>query len=196
MTDLFFRRLKERLALPTDAADVPPGLRAAGVLVPLRDPGGGVRVVLARRTELVPHHKGQVCFPGGSRDPGDNGLLETALREAREEIGIAPADVEVLGAMDPVLTVTGFFIRPYVARIPADAVFSLDGFETAEVFDAPLDEFARFEKYRCAESTFRGRDNTVYFFDYEGRTIWGATAMILHRLAEIAVTHDDLTPTR
>jgi len=161
-------------------------MRSAGVLVPLRARDGEIAVVLARRTERVPHHKGQVCFPGGSRDPGDADLLGTALREAGEELGIRREDVEVLGAMDPVLTVTGFCIQPYVVRLSATADFRLDDFELAEVFEAPLPIFGQFDRYRYADYTFRGEEKKVYFFDYGPHTIWGATAMILHRLAEVA----------
>jgi 8-oxo-dGTP pyrophosphatase MutT (NUDIX family) len=153
----------------------------------LRARGDDITVVLARRTEQVPHHKGQVCFPGGSRDPGDADLLETALREAEEELGIRPRDVEILGSMDPVMTVTGFWIQPFVADVSTAAVFRLDEFEMAEVFEAPLGVFEEFDRYRYAEAMFRGERNRVYFFDYGHYTIWGATAMILHRLAELAV---------
>jgi 8-oxo-dGTP pyrophosphatase MutT (NUDIX family) len=162
-------------------------MRSAGVLVPLRDRGNEVTVVLARRTEQVPHHKGQICFPGGSRDPGDSDLLETALREAEEELGIRGDDTEILGAMDPVITVTGFCIQPFVARISSTAVFRLDAFEMAEVFEAPLPFFGQFDRYRYAESVFRGERHRVYFLDYGSYTIWGATAKILHRLAELVV---------
>lgn len=182
----FFDRIRGLLG-PLDVPAAPPeGLRAAGVLVPLRNGGTGVNVVLARRTEQVPHHKGQVCFPGGSRDPGDADLLATALREAEEEIGLSPRDVEVLGTMEPVLTVTGFAIRPFVARIPDAAAFRLDPFEMAEVFEAPLSIFAEFDRYRYAESVFRGTPSRVYFFDFGPYTIWGATARILHRLGELS----------
>ncbi|MBI5419512.1 MAG: CoA pyrophosphatase [Deltaproteobacteria bacterium] len=183
----FFARLSGVLRPLTLRVAPPEGLRAAGVLIPLRDRGGEIRVVLARRTERVPHHKGQVCFPGGSRDPGDADLLETALREAGEELGIRRDDVEVLGTMEPVLTVTGFCIQPFVARIEGSADFLLDDFEMAEVFEAPLSIFGQFDRYRYAESTFRGEINRVYFFDYGPHTIWGATATILHRLAELAL---------
>jgi 8-oxo-dGTP pyrophosphatase MutT (NUDIX family) len=183
--ELFFARLRQALS-PLDSPTAhSEGLRAAGVLVPLCARGGEVRVVLARRTERVPHHKGQVCFPGGSRDPGDADLLATALREAGEELGIRREDVELLGAMEPVETVTGFAIRPYVARIPAGTVFLLDEFEMAEVFEAPLSVFGESGRYRWAESAFRDRENRVYFFDFGPHTIWGATARILRRLAEL-----------
>ncbi len=181
----FFLRIRGALRPLTDRFPPPDGLRSAGVLVPLRARGDEVSVVLAVRTEQVPHHKGQVCFPGGSRDPGDTDLLDTALREAEEELGIRRDDVEILGTMNPVITVTGFCIQPFVARIPPTAGFRLDEFEMAEVFEAPLPIFAEFDRYRYAEAAFRGERNRVYFFDYGQHTIWGATAMILHRLAEL-----------
>ena len=188
IADRFFRRLSGALQAPSSATTVPAGMRPAGVLVPLRGAGDELRVVLSRRTERVPHHKGQVCFPGGSRDPGDPDLLATALREAGEELGIGGSDVALLGAMDPVPTVTGFFIQPYVARLSASATFRLDGFEMAEVFEAPLSIFGDFGRYRRARTTFLGEAYDVYFFDYPPYTIWGATAKILRRLAGIAAS--------
>jgi len=185
-TDRFFGALRGALSPAATTAPPPPGLRSAGVLVPLRDTGGEVTVTLTRRTERVPHHKGQICFPGGSRDPGDRDLLGTALREAEEELGIRGGDVELLGAMERVPTVTGFCIQPFVARIPRDARFLLDGFEVAETFDAPLSVFTDFSRYRAAGTTFLGKPYMVYFLDYDRFTIWGATARILHSLAELA----------
>lgn len=184
--DRFFGALRGALSPVASTEPPPPGLRSAGVLVPLRDTDGGITVTLARRTESVPHHKGQICFPGGSRDPGDRDLLGTALREAEEELGIRGVDVELLGAMERVPTVTGFCIQPFVARIPQDARFHLDGFEVAETFDAPLSAFTDFSRYRAAGTTFLGNPYLVYFLDYDRFTIWGATARILHNLAELA----------
>ena len=187
VTDRFFERLRGALSSMTTVEPPPPGLRPAGVLVPLRTVAGEVSVVLARRTERVPHHKGQVCFPGGSRDPGDRDLLATALRETEEELGIRPADVKLLGSMEPVPTVTGFCIQPFVAKIPDGARFLLNEFEMAEVFDAPLSLFSDFSRYRAAETTFLGKPYMVYFLDYGRLTIWGATARILHTLGELAL---------
>lgn len=182
---MFFKSLKMVLSQNGDPGASPDCLRPAGVLVPLCERGGEVMVVLARRSERVPHHKGQVCFPGGSRDPGDADLFATALREAGEELGIRREHVELIGAMEPVPTVTGFFIQPYVVRIPAETRFSLDDFEMEEVFEVPLSVFAEYDRYRCAETTFLGEEYRLYFFDYGPHTIWGATAKILHRLAEL-----------
>jgi len=186
VTERFFREIRRALLPVAWSEPAPPGLRPAGVLVPLRESGGEITVTLARRTESVPHHKGQICFPGGSRDPGDRDLLATAMREAEEELGIRGADVELLGAMERVPTVTGFCIQPFVVRIPRDARFHLDGFEVAETFDAPLSVFTDFSRYRGAGTTFLGKPYTVYFLDYGRHTIWGATARILHSLAELA----------
>jgi 8-oxo-dGTP pyrophosphatase MutT (NUDIX family) len=182
---LFFKNLKKVLSQNGGPGASPDGLRPAGVLVPLCERGGEVTVVLARRSERVPHHKGQVCFPGGSRDPGDADLFATALREAGEELGIRRENVELIGAMEPVPTVTGFFIQPYVVRIPGETRFALDDFEMEEVFEVPLSVFAEYDRYRYAETTFLGEEYRVYFFDYGPHTIWGATARILHRLAEL-----------
>lgn len=186
-TERFLDRLKTALVPLDEVVPAPEGaLRPAAVLVPLRVVDGEVRVVLARRTERVPHHKGQVCFPGGSRDPGDRDLLATALRESEEELGIRPGDVELFGAMEPVPTVTGFFIQPYIGRIPADSRFRLDSFEIAESFDVPLSAFTDLSRYRATETTFLGKPYRVYFLDYGRHAIWGATARILHDLAGIA----------
>jgi len=181
----FFEELKGALSPAAGANLSPEGLRPAAVIVPLYMEKGEVRVVLARRTELVPHHKGQVCFPGGSRDPGDADLLATALREMEEELGIRPEDVEPIGAMEPVPTVTGFFIQPFVARIPTGSRFRMDAFEIAEVFDAPLQAFTDLSRYRAAETTFLGKPYSVYFLDYGRHVVWGATARILRELAAV-----------
>lgn len=190
--DRFFEILRGALSPVATPMPLPAGLRSAGVLVPLRDAGGEITVTLARRTERVPHHKGQICFPGGSRDPEDRDLLATALREAEEELGIRGTDVELLGSMEPVPTVTGFCIQPFVARIPRETRFHLEAFEVAETFDAPLSAFTDFSRYRSAATTFLGKPYMVYFLDYDRYTIWGATARILHSLAELVLR---LSPT-
>ncbi len=182
-SEALLHRLRNSLLPARTDEPVPEGLRAAAVLVPLRILPDGIHVVLARRTEAVPHHKGQICFPGGSRDPSDPDMCATALREAEEEMGISPVDVELLGAMTGVPTVTGFFIRPVVALIPSATRFRLSPFEMAETFDVPLSHFSRFELYRVAPHDFMGESSRLYFLDFGRHIIWGATAKILHDLA-------------
>jgi hypothetical protein len=89
--------------------------------------------------------------------------------------------------MERVPTVTGFCIQPFVARIPRETRFHLEAFEVAETFDAPLSAFTDFSRYRSAGTTFLGKPYLVYFLDYDRYTIWGATARILHSLAELVL---------
>src|SRR6056297_2154011 len=101
---------------------LPPGrkLRAAGVLVPVLCGGGAPRVILTKRSSALKHHPGQVAFPGGKQDAGDPDITATALREAQEEIGLDPANVETLGHLPPHETVTGFLVTPVVAEVLGD----------------------------------------------------------------------------
>ncbi len=163
----------------------PPGLRRASVLIPLAEVGNEVLVVLSKRTEKVPHHKGQVCFPGGSVEEGDNSLLDTALREAEEEFSLKREDVDIIGRMDPIPTLTRFFITPYVGLIPYPYEFNPDPFEVEEIFTAPLSYFLDFSRYRETWTFFMGEPYPVYFLDYDGKVIWGATAKIMRYLAEL-----------
>lgn len=109
-----------RATLPqTPPRKDPAGYRPASVLVPLCEVRRRVEVVLLQRSERLGAHPGQIAFPGGGRDPGE-GDLACALREAEEEVGLPPTQVEVIGALDPCFTPTGFFILPFVGRVAAD----------------------------------------------------------------------------
>ncbi|RMG57055.1 MAG: CoA pyrophosphatase [Deltaproteobacteria bacterium] len=186
MTVRAVEKLRDLLIPPeVPPPSTPEGMRQASVLIPLMEKEGRVHVVLSRRTEKVPHHKGQVCFPGGSVEGRDSNALETALREAEEEFSLSREDVTVLGRLDPVPTMTRFYITPYVGSVPPSYEFRPDPFEVAEIFTAPLSYFFDFSRYRTTETFFRGNPYPVYFIDYEGRLIWGATAKILRRFAEL-----------
>ncbi len=186
MSGTFIEKLGGILKDPGTDPDSPhPDLRVASVLVPLVESRGTVSFVFSTRTDSVPHHKGQICFPGGSRESGDESLLYTALREAEEEMGIRRDDVRILGRMEAVPTMTKFFITPYVCSIPSHYRFTPDPFEVDEIFYAPLKEFLDFGRYRTTETVFKGRSYPVYFIDYGERTIWGATAKIVRKLAEL-----------
>ncbi len=187
----FLSKLKDELIKKSQAPAKGQGwLREASVLVPLIDNGEEVSVLLSKRTEYVPHHKGQVCFPGGSREEGDSSLLHTALRESEEELGIRGKNVAILGSMPPVPTMTSFIITPFVGAISPDTAFTCDGYEVEEVFTAPLSLFLRLDRYRKTETFYRGAPYPVYFFDYQDRTIWGATAKILRNIAGLILEKD------
>jgi 8-oxo-dGTP pyrophosphatase MutT (NUDIX family) len=163
-----------------------PDRRAAGVLVPLFVVDGEVGVVLTQRTAHLRRHSGQVSFPGGAWEPGDATLRDTALRESFEEIGLDPGVVDVLGAMDDVPTVgSDYMVRPYVAQIPHPYEFVPDAEEVDRILLPPLDLVAD-ETQRREE--LREREGVVYhvfFFDFEGAVVWGATARMLVSLVEL-----------
>jgi 8-oxo-dGTP pyrophosphatase MutT (NUDIX family) len=162
------------------------GLILAGVLVPLYVEAGEVYVLLTRRTEHVATHKGQISFPGGAVEPEDRDALDAALREAQEELGIRPEDVEVLGSLDDVSTVvSGFLIRPYVGRIPHPYPFRPAPQEIAEVLGIPLRFFADDRNVRVEFVGEGASQRVLHFYHYGPHTVWGATARVLRRLVEV-----------
>ena len=159
-------------------------LRKAGVLCALvdRGDGAGLRVVLTRRADHLKTHAGQVAFPGGKIDPGDPSPMAAALREAEEEIGLSPDQVEILGAVDRYVTVTGFSIIPFIGVCNPAFLPIADDSEVAEVFETPLD-FLMDPRNRLRRAVEReGRMRRFYAYDWRGRVIWGATAGMLKAL--------------
>jgi 8-oxo-dGTP pyrophosphatase MutT (NUDIX family) len=159
----------------------------AAVLVPLVE-RTQTSVLLTRRTDRMRNHAGQVSFPGGRIDAGDAGPVAAALREAREEIGLDPATVEVLGYLDPLVTITGYRVLPVVARIPPGFVADPQPDEVAEVFELPLAWLMAPDNLERIAVEFGGRQRHVLEFrrheDAPGQRIWGATASILFNLRE------------
>ena len=172
------RRQKQRI---TDAGLVP-----SAVLVPIYRRDGQYCVLFTQRTERVKEHKGQISFPGGARQEGDKTLLDTALRESAEEIGLAPSEVEVLGELDDTLTATSnYVISPFVGLIPWPYQFKVDGWETEEIIEVPISALMDKDSRRQETEIIGGRAITSYFYHYQGKIIWGATARILHQFLEI-----------
>jgi 8-oxo-dGTP pyrophosphatase MutT (NUDIX family) len=159
----------------------------AAVLVGIVARDAVPRVLLTLRTDGLRHHAGQVSFPGGRMEAGDDGPLGAATREAWEEIGLASALVEPLGYLDPMLTITGFRVMPVVAWIDPAFMPQPDPSEVADVFEVPLVELLASGNLRSIDLHVGGRPRRV--FEYVGpgaggRRIWGATALILHNLAQ------------
>ncbi|MDD8022131.1 MAG: CoA pyrophosphatase [Paracoccaceae bacterium] len=165
---------------------LPPGrkLRAAGVLVAFEATPDGVRLYLTKRSSHLRHHPGQIAFPGGKVDPEDDGPVTAALREAHEEIGLDPANVEVLGTFEPHETVTGFLVTPVLARIRAPFTPRPEAGEVDEVFTVPLSHIATLSNFRTERRRWRGSWRSYYVAPYGPYYIWGATARMLCALSD------------
>ena len=160
------------------------GLAPAAVLLLLHERGGAEHLLFQVRTHLVEHHKGEISFPGGARDPGDASLEATCLRETEEEIGVAPADVEIYGRLDDVPTRSRFAMSPCVGAItrPGPYPFRLAGREVAELLAAPLDWLRSGE---AREWTARPGAPPAPAFRCGGRLIFGATARVVDRFLRL-----------
>ena len=165
-----------------------PSLTPAGVMVLIYPNNGDHCVLLQKRSIKVDSHKGEISFPGGKRDPGDITILDTALRETHEEMGVHPQDVEVFGALDQTATTSGFCTSPFAGTIPYPYEFSPQEEEVAEVLEVPvsslLDTANRRDEIRIANGDLQ--DAPV--FAYDGHIIFGATARILDRFIELLET--------
>ena len=159
---------------------------AAAVLVPIVARAERPTVLLTERTSHLRNHAGQVAFPGGRCDPDDASPVHTALREAREEIGLAEDRIDVIGALPPYLTGTGYRVTPVVALVRPDFDLQLDAFEVAEAFEVPLDFLMDPRHHERRRVVHGDIDRIFYAMPYQaaGREyfIWGATAAMLRNL--------------
>jgi len=159
-------------------------LRPAAVLVAVQDGAQGAELVLTKRASTLRNHPGQIAFPGGRQDAGDPDLTATALREAREEVGLPAASVDVLGLLPPHETVTGFQVTPVLAQITAPVGYRPEPGEVAEIFSVPLDHVLDPGQFRVERRMWRGTWRNYYIVPWGPYYIWGATARILRGLAE------------
>jgi len=167
--------------LRTDAELAPPQLRPAAVLIAVTDrPEPGV--LLTHRPESLRAHPGQVAFPGGKLDPGEDAVA-AALREAHEELAISPGDVRIIGATDPYVTVTGYDVTPVLALVPPDLPLQPNPAEVASWFEAPLGFLLDPANHIQKEAEFRDRVRHYLEIDWQGHRIWGVTAAILANLS-------------
>jgi 8-oxo-dGTP pyrophosphatase MutT (NUDIX family) len=185
-TPLSARWLRARFA-ETPAARPPASggdLTAAAVLVPIVERGDGLTLLLTQRTAHLNDHPGQISFPGGRAEAHDDSSVSTALREAQEEIGLDPARVDVIGTLPEYRTITRFSVTPVVAIVRPPFALTLDRFEVAEAFEAPLDFLLDERNHERHVVELAGARRHYYAMPWQGRFIWGATAgMIvgLHR---------------
>ena len=164
---------------------LPPGLkpRSAAVLIPIRIRDAGSSVILTRRPDSMQHHPGQVAFPGGKIEPGDDGAAGAAIREADEEIGLPSEMVEVVGVLPCHLTVTGFRINPVVGFVEERFRSPRPSGEVEEVFEVPLAHVLSRSNYYVRHRCWQGRRRRYYVVPYGPHYVWGATARILLQFA-------------
>ncbi|CAL4903428.1 unnamed protein product [Urochloa decumbens] len=185
---------------PAAAADAVPAkiprpaaskVHAAVLICLFEDPSDGPRVLLTKRASSLSSHSGEVSLPGGKVDEGDADAKATALREAKEEIGLDPALVSVVTVLEPFLSKNGLNVVPVIGMVSDKALFKpvLNKAEVEDIFDAPLEMFLKDDHRRTKQMNWMGIDIPVQFFDYEADgkkfVIWGLTAHILTRAAAV-----------
>ncbi len=182
--------------VPADPLDVtmPPGLerwphgmreqlhvplRPAGVLVPIIEHDEGLTVLLTQRASHLKHHAAQASFPGGRMEEHDADVRDTALRETHEEVGIAPEQVDVIGYLRTMPTITGFAVTPVVGLIGPNVDLVIDRTEVEYAFEVPLDFLLTEGNAQLVDREWEGRRFRLKEFHYDGERVWGATAYML-----------------
>ncbi|XP_062095868.1 nudix hydrolase 15, mitochondrial-like [Humulus lupulus] len=174
---------------PSQLANSP---KKAAVLVCIFEgDGGDLRVILTKRSSNLSTHSGEVALPGGKADEGDADDVETALREAREEIGLDPSLVNVVTVLDPFFTKNGLPVVPVIGVLSDKKAFTpaLNAAEVEAIFDAPLEMFLKDENRKAEEKEWKGHKYLLHYFDFEAESnkfvIWALTAGILIETASL-----------
>jgi len=160
------------------------GIRPAAVLLPLHQDQGEDYLLFTRRTETLRHHKGQISFPGGKFDLEDQQMMQTALRENQEELGIDPEAVKLLGSLPPFTTITHYHLYPIIGRFEWPYDLNPNPAEISEVIRVPLRHLLDPANYRLEQKHFQGQDYPIHYFDFLPHIIWGITGQILFEFFE------------
>ena len=162
-----------------------PPFSHAAVLVPLFKKGEDCHLLFTKRTDQVKYHKGQISFPGGASDEEDSDLGETALREAFEEVGLKRGDVEIIGTLDDIVTVTEFIVTPFVGHFSYPYPFKTSPIEIAELIEVPLSSLLEKDCFQEREIMQENQRMIVDSYQYGRHIIWGATARILKQFLDL-----------
>lgn len=180
------QRLRQALSQRQKQHIVNSNLVRSAVLLPIYYKQGQYYLLFTKRTPEVKDHKSQISFPGGAYQDEDETLVNTALRECAEEIGLMAGDVEILGELDDFVTqVSNYIISPFVAIIPWPYQFKVNSTEIEEIIEVPISALLDIGRLRLETRIIDDEEVTSFFYHYQGRVIWGATARILHQFLDI-----------
>jgi 8-oxo-dGTP pyrophosphatase MutT (NUDIX family) len=157
----------------------------AAVLIPILPHGEEFCFLLTQRTHKVETHKGQVSFPGGIQEDSDSNLLQTALRETWEEIGLASEGIHILGEFDEYLSITGLIVTPFAAYVRRPLNLAPNPDEVDEILEVPFSLFQDSRTLRVEPRVRLGVERKVYFYDFRGKEVWGLTAQIIRDLMQL-----------
>ncbi|BCN23863.1 CoA pyrophosphatase [Vibrio alfacsensis] len=163
-------------------------LRDAAVLIGFVERESGLQVIFTKRATHLRHHPGQISFPGGKYEQADEHLVNTALREAEEEIGISPEQINVFGQLRPLPTISQFNVTPFLAFISPDYTARIDPNEVAEVFEVPATHILNPEKLFSSKFSLKNSHHRVFAIPYERHFIWGMTAQIIESMQKHIIT--------
>jgi len=181
----FIGNIKEILSSRKRKVIEHPPFSHAAVLVPLFKKEEECHLLFTKRSDEVKYHKGEISFPGGMVDENDKELIGTALREAHEEIGLKESDIQVIGLLDDIVTITEFIVTPIVGVFSYPYPFKVSEVEIAELIEVPL-SFLLSKDCLSERTIFRGgRNEVVYAYQYGEHIIWGATARILKQFLDL-----------
>ena len=169
--------------------------RLAAVLVPLIWCDSDWQILMTKRAAHLSHHAGQISFPGGVLDASDKGLIDTALREAYEEISLTPTSVRVMGSLQPVRSPAGFVVQPFVGIIDSDSFFELqpNPAEVDSIFTLPLAHIGQPDNFSLVPREADGRKNSYWVVSHSDYYIWGLSAQILYDLSQ-RLFHGQMLP--
>lgn len=162
--------------------------KCAAVLMPMFHKDSEWHLIYTRRTDIVESHKGQVSFPGGGCDDSETQAEQTALREAQEEIGLNPKDVQILGRLNDVATITHYRVTPVVGIIPWPYEFKLSRSEVSRVFNIPLNWMAltsNWDEYNFTPDGIQNSFPVITYHPFDGEVLWGASARITQNFLEV-----------
>jgi 8-oxo-dGTP pyrophosphatase MutT (NUDIX family) len=181
----FIEQIRKKLSSRQRKVIEHPPFSHAAVLVPLFQKDGDCHLLFTKRSEEVKYHKGEISFPGGVVDEEDRELINTALREAHEEIGLKEGDVQIIGLLDDIVTITEFIVTPIVGFFPYPYLFKISEGEIAELIEVPLAFLLSEDCFGEREILRGGRNEVVYSYQYGKHIIWGATARILKQFLDL-----------